>query len=71
MTPQEPKPRITQSLELLIEARDRAMDKVRAWWDAELLAGRYRNHTQAPAWTEYLAAFAALDERAAAQEPKP
>lgn len=50
------------SLEQLVAARNAAMDKVRAWWDAELLAGRIRNQTEAPAWSEYLAAFAALDE---------
>jgi hypothetical protein len=51
-----------QNLEQLISARDEAMEKVRAWWHAGLLAGQFRDHTKAPAWPEYLAAFAALDE---------
>jgi hypothetical protein len=52
-----------ENLEQLISARDEAMEKVRAWWDAGLLAaGQFRDHTKAPAWPEYLAAFAALDE---------
>lgn len=46
----------------LIKKREDAMEKVRAWWDSEALAGRIRNHTEAPAWPEYLAAFKALDE---------
>lgn len=48
-------------LEQLIAAREKAMQKVRAWWDAEMLAHRHRHVTEAPAWSEYLAAFAALD----------
>jgi hypothetical protein len=51
-----------ENLEQLIAAREEAMEKVRAWWDAGLLAGQFRDHTKAPAWPEYLAAFAALDE---------
>lgn len=51
-----------RNLEQLSKARDVAMMKVRAWWDAELLADRYRDQTEAPAWPEYLAAFAALDK---------
>lgn len=50
------------NLERLIAAREEAMKKVRAWWDAGVLAGQYRDHTKAPAWSEYLAAFAALDK---------
>lgn len=49
------------SIEQLISARDAAAEKVRAWWDAEALAGRFSDHTQAPAWPEYIAAFNALD----------
>lgn len=49
-------------LEKLTAARENAMEKVRGWWDAELLAGRCRNQTDAPAWREYLAAFDALDK---------
>ena len=48
----------------LEKARNAAMDRVRAWWDAEQLNGRFREHTSAPAWPEYLAAFAALDSAA-------
>lgn len=48
-------------LERLIAARNEAMERVRTWWDAECLAGRISHHTKAPAWSEYLAAFAALD----------
>lgn len=50
------------TMEQLIAARTEAMEKVRAWWDAGALAGEYRDHTNAPAWPEYLAAFAALDK---------
>jgi hypothetical protein len=50
------------NIEQLIEARETAIEKVRAWWDAEVLAGRYRYQTEAPAWPEYLAAFKALDK---------
>lgn len=50
------------NIEQLIAARESAMEKVRAWWDAGALAGQFRDHTKAPAWPEYLAAFAALDK---------
>lgn len=52
----------------LSEAREDAMKKVRAWWDAEILAYRQRHVTDAPAWPEYLAAFDALD-KARTEEP--
>lgn len=50
------------SIEQLIVMREDAMGKVRAWWDTGALDGHYRDHTKAPAWLEYIAAFSALDK---------
>lgn len=49
------------TLSQLERNRDVAIAEVRAWWDAEQLKGRLPDHTQAPAWLKYLAAFTALD----------
>jgi hypothetical protein len=53
---------MNKKIKELEQARDTAMDEVRTWWDAGLMTGHCRDHTKAPAWPKYLAAFAALDQ---------
>jgi hypothetical protein len=50
---------MNKKIKELEQARDTAMDEVRTWWD---VTGHCRDHTTAPAWPKYRAAFAALDQ---------
>lgn len=52
---------MTDEIKEAVRKRDDAMRDVRIWWDRQRLLGNECRHDEAPAWQEYLAAFATLD----------